>query len=106
MEKHPYLLENYLVNHIFRVVFPFGQAPENVFERPEREFLMLCLEFATLKGLFIGMAGHYRESLTPEHFVKLAQSLAKSFEHDANLGDTLNWRGLSDANCVVALLKN
>lgn len=106
MEKHPYLLENYLINHIFRVVFPFGQVPENVFERPEREFLMLCLEFAVLKGLLIGMAGHYREALRPGHVVKLAQSLAKSFEQDASLGGVLNWRGLSDPNCVAALLKN
>jgi lysine-N-methylase len=106
MEEHPYLLENYLINHIFRVVFPFGQVPEDVFERPEREFLMLCVEFAVLKGLAIGMAGHYREALSPEHVVILAQSLAKSFQHDASLGGVLNWGGLADPNCVVALLKN
>lgn len=52
------------------------------------------------------MAGHYREGLSPEHVVKLAQSLAKSFEHDASLGGTLNWRGLADPNCVAELLKN
>ncbi len=106
LQKHPHLLENYLINHIFRVVFPFGQDPEKVFERPEREFLLMCLEFAVLKGLLIGMAGHYRQALNEEHVVKLVQSLAKSFEHDRTLGGVLHWQGLSDVNCVAALLKN
>jgi len=106
MQEHPYLLENYLINYIFRVMFPFGQDPEKAFERPQHEFLLMCLEFAVLKGLLIGMAGHYREAFSQEHVVKLVQSLAKSFEHDLALGGTLNWQGLSDVNCVAALLKN
>jgi len=106
MQEHPHLLENYLINHIFRVMFPFGQDPEKAFERPQHEFLLMCLEFAVLKGLLIGMAGHYREAFSQEHVVKLVQSLAKSFEHDLALGGTLNWQGLSDVNCVAALLKN
>lgn len=106
IEKYPYLLENYLINHIFRVVFPFGQIPEKVFERPQREFLLLCLEFAVLKGLLIGTAGRYREAFGTEHVVKVAQSLAKSFEHDLTLGGALNSQALADANCVAALLKN
>ena len=106
MEEHPYVLENYLINHIFQAMFPFGEDPDHVFERPEREFLLMCLEFAVLKGVLIGMAGHHRHALSLEHVVKLVQSLAKSFEHDPTLGGALNWRGLSDANCVAALLKN
>ncbi len=106
IEQHPYLLENYLINHIFRVVFPFGQFPEKVFERPQREFLLLCLEFAVLKGLLIGAAGRYRESLTQDRVVKVVQTMAKSIEHDPTLGNVLNWRGLSDSGCIAALLKN
>lgn len=106
MDRHPYLLENYLINHIFRVVFPFGQVPEKVFERPQREFILMCVEFAVLKGLLIGMAGHYKESFSSEHVVKLAQCLAKTWEHDASIGGALNWEGLSDFNCVAVLLRN
>ncbi|MGC2197581.1 MAG: flagellin lysine-N-methylase [Terriglobales bacterium] len=106
MEEHPFLLENYLINHIFRVVFPFGQVPDKSFERPQQEYLLMCLEFAVLKGLLIGMAGHYRESFSAEHVVRLAQSLAKSLEHDPTIGGAINWQGLSDANCVAALLRN
>jgi lysine-N-methylase len=106
MERHPYLLENYLINHIFRVVFPFGQVPEKGFEPPQREFLLMCVEFAVLKGLLIGMAGHCRDEFCVDHVVKLAQCLAKTWEHDATIGGALNWQGLSDSNCVAALLKN
>ncbi len=106
MDRYPYLLENYLVNHIFRVVFPFGQDADRVFERPQREFLLMCVEFAVLKGLLIGMAGHYKESFCADHVVKLAQCLAKTWEHDSTIGGALNWQGLSDSNCVAALLKN
>jgi lysine-N-methylase len=106
MAAQPFLLENYLVNHIFRVVFPFGQDGDHCFERPYQEYLMLCLEFAVMKGLLIGMAGHYREAFANEHVVKLAQCLAKSMEHDPTLGGTLNFKGLAETECVAALLKN
>ncbi|HMK21531.1 MAG TPA: hypothetical protein VK466_04310, partial [Terriglobales bacterium] len=106
MEKHPWLLENHLVNHLFRVVFPFGQDERQCFERPQQEYLMLCLEFALMKGLLIGMAGRYREGFGVEHVVKLVQSLAKSMEHDRALGGMLNWQGLAQTETVAALLKN
>ena len=106
MDAHPLLLENYLVNHIFRVVFPFGQDAEQCFERPQQEFLMLCLEFAVMKGLLIGMAGHYGDRFAVEHVVKLVQGLAKTLEHDRSLGGLLNWQELGTSECVAALLKN
>jgi lysine-N-methylase len=106
MEAHPFLLENYLVNHIFRVVFPFGQDAKRCFDRPQEEYLMLCLEFAVMKGLLIGMAARQGERFGVEHVVKLVQSLAKSLEHDRMLGGMLNWQGLAQPECVAALLKN
>ena len=48
MRKHPFLLENYLINHIFRTGFPFGSDPDNC--RPQREFIWMCVEFALIKG--------------------------------------------------------
>ena len=106
MDEHPFLLENYLVNHIFRVVFPFGQDAKRCFERPQQEFLMLCLEFAVMKGLLIGMAGRYGDRFAVEHVVKLVQCLAKTLEHDRSLGGVLNWQELGSSECVAALLKN
>jgi lysine-N-methylase len=106
MEQNPFLLENYLINHIFRVVFPFGQVPAQSFEHPQREYLQVCLEVAVIKGLLIGIAGHHREAFGTEHVVKLIQALAKAMEHDPRITETINWKTLSDTSCVAALLKN
>ena len=106
MEQHPFLLGNYLINHVFRVVFPFGQDPKRCFERPQQEYLMLCLEFAVMKALLIGMAARYREHFGVDHVVKLVQSLAKSLEHDRTLGSELNWQGLAQTESMTALLRN
>ena len=106
MEAHPFLLENYLVNHIFRVVFPFGQDAKRCFERPQQEFLMLCLEFAVMKGLLIGMAGRYGDGFAVEHVLKLVQCMAKTLEHDRSFGGMLNWQELANSECIAALLKN
>ena len=106
MEAHPFLLENYLVNHIFRVVFPFGQDAKQCFERPQQEFLMLCLEFAVMKGLLIGMAGRYGDGFAVEHVLKLVQCMAKTLEHDRSFGGMLNSQELANSECIAALLKN
>ena len=106
MTENPHLLENYLINHIFRVVFPFGPVPAEVFERPQREWVQLCLEFAVIKGLLIGIAGRFGEAFGSEQVVGVVQALSKSIEHDAEIGRMINWQGLSDAGCIAALLKN
>lgn len=106
MERHPFLLENYLINHIFRTRFPFRAKPGGEFEPSHHEFLLLCVEFAVIKGLLIGMAGHYREAFGTEHVVKLVQAVAKSIEHSQLFRGALNWQGLADANSIAALLKN
>ena len=106
MEAHPFLLENYLINHVFRVGFPLSPSGELTSDRPYRLYLRMCLEFAVVKGLLIGMAGCHREAFSAAHVVKLMQSFAKSIEHDRTVAGTLNWKGLSDPNCVAALLRN
>ena len=106
MQEHPFLLENYLINHIFRTRFPFGEKVGDEFDNPQREYLLMCLEFAVIKGLLIGMAGHYREAYGVEHIVKLVQTFSKSMEHSPAIREAINWQGLADANSMSALLKN
>lgn len=105
MQRHPYLMENYLVNHVFRARFPFskgGSVPSN----PLNEYVFMCLEFSAIKGLLIGMAAHYRETFSLEHFVKLVQSVVKALEHNCFVSRAINWKGLSEPISMAALLKN
>jgi lysine-N-methylase len=105
MDRHPYLLENYLVNHVFRARFPFskgGPSPSN----PLNEYVFMCLEFAAIKGLLIGMAAHYGEAFSLEHVVKLVQSVVKALEHNNFVSRAINWKGLSEPISMATLLKN
>lgn len=106
MERHPFLLENYLINHIFRTRFPFSDRPCGGTVGPQKEFLLMCIEFAVIKGLLIGIAGHYREGFGTEQVVKLIYSISRSIEHSQTFSKAVNWQGLEDSNSVAALLRN
>ena len=84
--KHPHILENYLVNTIFRCRFPFGSdwarngAPPSM----SREFAALTAQFALMKGLLIGVAGFHREQFSADHVVHTVQAASKHFEHHSD----------------------
>jgi lysine-N-methylase len=82
-KAHPYVLENLLVNTVFRSLFPFGttHGQPNAMPDMEREFALLITQFALMKGLLIGVAGCYREAFGAEQVVRTVQSTAKHFEH-------------------------
>jgi lysine-N-methylase len=97
-KKYPYILENYLVNTIFRCRFPFGRdwtqngaAPSTPSSTPSptpsptpsmtRESTLLTAQFALMKGLLIGVAGFHREQFSASHVVHAVQTASKHFEH-------------------------
>jgi lysine-N-methylase len=82
-EKHPYILENYLINIIFRCRFPFGRdwAQSGATPSMARESALLAAQFALMKGLLIGVAGFYREEFSAGHVVHTVQAASKHFEH-------------------------
>ncbi len=87
MEREPHLLENYLLNHIFKNQYPFGRQPEHPAvgyvhaSHAEREHLSMSAHLALVQTMLIGMAGHFREGFGCEHVVRLVQSLARAVEH-------------------------
>ena len=105
MARHPYLMENYLVNHIFRDRFPFSRGGE-LPSSPLNDYVFMCLEYSAIKGLLIGTSAHYRDEFSLEHVVKLVQSVAKALEHNNLVRSAINWKGLSEPITIAALLKN
>jgi lysine-N-methylase len=81
--RHPYILENYLINTIFRTHFPFGRSGAKPSNTPDmtREFAMLTAQFTLMKGLLIGVAGHHRMNFEAAHVVHTMQAASKHFEH-------------------------
>jgi lysine-N-methylase len=81
--EFPHILENLLINAVFRTLFPFGNKAGNAQVTPEmaREFSLLATQFALMKGLLIGIAGHYAEAFSAQHVVHTVQATSKHFEH-------------------------
>jgi lysine-N-methylase len=82
-ERHPWIMENLLINSIFRCRFPFGRDAMRTNARPDmtREFALLTAQFALIRGLLIGVAGFHGEAFSSGHVVHTVQAASKHFEH-------------------------
>jgi lysine-N-methylase len=81
--RHPHILENYLINTIFRCRFPFGSewARNGTVPSMSRESALLIAQFALMKGLLIGVSGFHREEFSTDHVVHTVQAASKHFDH-------------------------
>ena len=76
MAGHEYILENYLVNYVFKNLFPLGGG-KNLFEN----YIMMVVHYALIKMHLIGMAA-FNRGLTEEVVIKLIYSFARAVEHN------------------------
>ena len=115
MEQHPHLLENYVINFVFKNNFPFGRPkspgaePSTEATNAESEQLALCVHAAVTQTLLIGMAARYREGFDCTHVVKLVQSMAKTFEHSLEaiqqIAEFVKARKLNNLKGMTLLLR-
>jgi len=84
VRQHEYVLENYLVNHVFKNVFPFG--PQKNAYAPVRsiyeEYMAMVLQYALLKTLLIGIMGYHKGKFTVESMVEIIQIFEKTIGHN------------------------
>jgi len=81
-DRHPYILENYLINTIVRCQFPLrGGMQSDATPSMAREYAVLTAQFALMKGLLIGVAGCHREAFSADHVVHTVQGASRHFEH-------------------------
>ena len=110
--RHPHILENFLLNTIFRRLFPFGVRlfDASVALDPAGEFEQLATEFALVKGLLIGVAGAWEDAFSADHVVQTVQTAIKHFEHDPGFLEKaralLVARRLNTAQGLTMLLRN
>jgi lysine-N-methylase len=104
MENHEYILENYMVNYIFKNLFPFT-GEKTLFDA----YMMLVIHYSLIKLHLIGMAG-YHKGLTDELVVKLVQSFAKTVEHNQKylneIADLMKQNGFNTMAYMSILAKN
>lgn len=77
MNEKEYILENYLVNHLFSSMFP---AAEN--EKLFQQVFYFGVLYALIRIQLVGMFAN-GESLSDNDAVKLIQSFTKNFEHSS-----------------------
>lgn len=82
-DRHPQILENYLINTILRGQFPFGWVgmKPGASASMAQEFAKLTAQFALMKGLLIGVAGFHAERFAAEHVFHTVQAASKHFDH-------------------------
>jgi lysine-N-methylase len=111
-ERHPYIMENFLINTIVRCRFPFGKEGMRADAQPNRsrEFAMLTAQFALMRGLLIGVAGYHGAAFSTAHVVHTVQAASKHFEHHPeflNMAHTLLVESNMDgARGLAILLRN
>ncbi len=83
LRRHPYILENYLINTVVRCQFPYGREGMIAGAVPQmsHEFAKLTAQFALTRGLLIGVAGFHGAAFSTAQVVSTVQAAAKHFEH-------------------------
>ena len=80
IKDNEYMLENYIVNYIFKHITPFANKDnENIFS----DYVMLVVSYAAVKMQLIGMAG-FHKGIDTHLVIKLIQSFGKTVEHNNN----------------------
>lgn len=104
MDQLEYIMENYLVNYVYKNMFPFSGFP-TVFD----DYVMLVVHYSMIKLHLIGMAG-FHKGLNDELIIKLIQSFAKTVEHNnlflKSLFDLLKKNGFTSMPYMSILIKN
>jgi lysine-N-methylase len=112
MERHPAMMENYLINAIVRSQFPFGKDGMLAGTQPQmaREFALLGAQFALMRGLLIGVAGFHGPAFAAAHVVHTVQAASKHFEHHPEYLPRalalLTQSGMNGARGLAVLLRN
>lgn len=103
VNEHGYILENYMVNYVFRNLFPFDQ--KNILDA----FVMLAVHYAMIKLQLVGV-GAFHKGLTPELAVRVIQAFAKTVEHNsaylARVIELLSAGGYNTLPWMAILVKN
>ena len=105
MQQHEYILENYLVNFVFKNLFPIN-GEKVIFDN----YVLLIIHYSMIKMLLIGIAGYHKENFGTKQVIKLIQSFAKGIEHSGeylkHLQELFKKNGMNNLAYMTILIKN
>jgi len=117
MDQHEYVMERFLVNYVYKTLFPFGPQESthklSLYRRDSpisTQYILMVLHYAALKTVLIGMSGYHKAELGTHHLLKLIQSYAKAFEHSTayppRASEILASKGMKSAASMGILIQN
>jgi lysine-N-methylase len=88
IDRHEHMLEHYLVNYVYRNLFPFGPQ-ETTYElrvqSSERsihnEFMLIAVHYSMIEMLLAGMAGLHKEAFGATQVIQIIYTFTRTFEH-------------------------
>ncbi|QQE74109.1 flagellin lysine-N-methylase [Brevibacillus composti] len=105
MEKHEYILENYLVNYVFKTLFPFNRT-KNLFDN----YVLMIAHYSLIKMLLIGLSGYHKENFDPQYAVGMISAVSKNIEHsDVFINKIVSYiqqKGFNTLSHMLLLIKN
>jgi lysine-N-methylase len=117
MGQHEHVMERFLVNYVYKTLFPLGPQESthklSLFRKNSSistQYILMVLHYAALKTVLIGMAGYHKSGLGTNHLIKLIQSYAKAFEHSTSYPpravEILAGKGMTNAASMAVLIQN
>jgi lysine-N-methylase len=104
MDEHEYILENYVVNYIFKELFPVSNKLDAF-----QSYVKLILNYSYIKMLLIGVAGHHKK-LDEDMIVRVIYSFSRAVEHNTEFLDRIfniiNSNGFATMPYMSILIKN
>jgi lysine-N-methylase len=99
MQRHEYMLEHYLVNLVFKGLFPFN-GDGGLFEN----YVKVVVQYALLRTYLIGLSGYHKEQFDTGHVLKLLQSFSKTIEHNGAYLKALHKQLLANDGATMAFM--
>jgi lysine-N-methylase len=85
MARNPHILENYLLNLIFKSVFP---SQKHIY----KEYFTMTLQYALLQMQLVGLMASLQNNFSEKHVIKLVYTSSRTFEHaPSQLKEMVKW---------------
>jgi lysine-N-methylase len=117
MERHADVMERYLLNYVYRSVFPLGRLEDNrragihnISNSICAQYSLMITYYSIIKTVAIGIAAFHKSAFGLDHVIKVIQSSTKTFQHSTSFPlraiQYLRDRGLNSALSMSALIQN
>jgi len=104
MQDHEYILENFLVSHVFTDMFPLI-SKEGVFE----DYVKLIVHYGIIKMMLIGMSA-YHKKLDEDMIIRLIYSFSRAIDSNITFSDKIfkliDDNGFNTLPYMAILIKN